>query len=231
MEHQQRDHAARARPMNLLPNIQTRSQRRRLTGFTLMETMISVWIFLIIFIGIMVALQVFGLRVYTLGATKLSATAGAVKVLAHVRDDIREAKTTYVGNVTSGNPSTFTNPPAGLNIGNALQVYSMTDQVPPYTIYYLDSTTATNYLKMATTTDGTTFTIVSLASYITNTIIFDAEDFQGNILTGNSNNRIIRMELDFYQWEYPIGYIGGVNGLNAYDYYKLTTKVTRRQID
>jgi hypothetical protein len=39
------------------------------------------------------------------------------------------------------------------------------------------------------------------------------------------------MELDFYQWEYPIGYIGGVNGLNAYDYYKLTTKVTRRQID
>jgi len=32
-------------------------------------------IFIIIFIGVMVALQVFGLRVYTLGATKLSATS------------------------------------------------------------------------------------------------------------------------------------------------------------
>jgi type II secretory pathway pseudopilin PulG len=219
--------------MKLLSNISARSQRSRITGFTLVEMMVSVWVFLFIFIGIMVALQIFGLRVYTLGATKLSATAGAVKVLNHIRDDIREAKTTYVGNVTGGDPSTFTNPPTGYNQGNALQIYSMTDQVPPYTVYFLDTSTATNYLKMATTTDGATFNITSLASYITNTIIFDSEDFQGNIQMNNglANNRVIRMELDFYQWEYPIGYIGGVNGLNAYDYYKLTTKVTRRQID
>jgi hypothetical protein len=222
--------------MIIPPNIPAGSRRHRAAAFTLMETMISVWIFLIIFIGIMVALQVFGLRVYTLGATKLSATAGAVKVLAHVRDDIREAKTTYVGNVTNADPSTFALTGATLkNQGNALQIFSLTDSVPPFTVYFLDSTTATNYLKMATTTDGTTFSIVKLASYITNQIIFDQEDFQGNIQTNdaysNPNNRIIRMELDFYQWEYPIGYIGGVNGLNAYDYYKLTTKVSRRQID
>jgi hypothetical protein len=218
--------------MKLPPNIQARSQWRRITGFTLVEMMVSAWIFLIIFIGIMVALQIFGLRVYTLGATKLSATAGAVKVLDHLRDDIREAKTVYVGNCASG-PSSFTNPPSGLNEGNALQIFQVTDQVPPYKIYYLDSSTATNYLKMATTTDGINFGIVSLASYITNQIVFDSENFQGTIQTTTNvaNNRVIRMELDFYQWEYPIGYIGGVNGLNAYDYYKLTTKVTRRQID
>jgi type II secretory pathway pseudopilin PulG len=219
--------------MRLLPNIPTRSQRNRITGFTLVEMMISVWVFLFIFIGTMVALQVFGLRVYTLGATKLSATAGAVKVLNHIRDDIREAKTTYVGNVTGGDPATFTNPPTGLNQGNALQIYPMTDQVPPYTVYFLDTSTTTNYLKMATTSDGITFNTVSLASYITNQIVFDSENFQGTVQTTTNlaNNRIIRMELDFYQWEYPIGYVGGVNGLNAYDYYKLTTKVTRRQID
>jgi type II secretory pathway pseudopilin PulG len=219
--------------MKLLLNIPARSKQNHITGFTLVETMVSVWIFLIIFVGVMVMLQVFGLRVYTLGATKLSATAGAVKVLNHIRDDIREAKTTYVGNVTGGDPSTFTNPPTGLNQGNALQIYPITDQVPPYTVYFLDTSTATNYLKMATTTDGITFSTVSLASYITNQIVFDSENFQGTVQTtaGLANNRVIRMELDFYQWEYPIGYVGGVNGLNAYDYYKLTTKVTRRQID
>jgi hypothetical protein len=84
---------------------------------------------------------------------------------------------------------------------------------------------------MATTADGVNFSTVTLASYITNQIIFDAEDCFGNILTNNYNNRIIRMELDFYQWEYPIGYIGGANGLNAYDFYRLRTKITRRLID
>jgi hypothetical protein len=66
-------------------------------------------------------------------------------------------------------------------------------------------------------------------------MVFDQEDYMGNVQTNDSNvqnpnNRIIRMELDFYQWEYPLGYIGGT-AANAYDFYKLTTKVTRRQID
>jgi len=214
--------------------MQTRSRRWHIAGFTLGEMLISSWIFLIIFIGVWVTLQIFGLRVYTLGATKMSATAGAVKVLDHLRDDVREAKTVYVGNVTNGDPTTFndySNILTSTNIGNALQIYSATDQVPPYEIYYLDNSTATNYLKMATTADGVNFSTVTLASYITNQIIFDAEDCFGNILTNNYNNRIIRMELDFYQWEYPIGYIGGANGLNAYDFYRLRTKITRRLID
>jgi hypothetical protein len=215
--------------MKLLPNIQVRSRRARIFGFTLMEMMVTCFIFLFIFVGGLVALQIFGLRVYTLGATKLSATAGALKVLNQIRDDIRQAKTLGVGNVTNSLPSTFNNPINGLNVGNALQIFPTTNNVP-YTIYYLDTSTSTNNLKMATTSDGINFNTVSLASYITNQIVFDAEDFQGNILTNNVNNRIIRMELDFYQWEYPIGYVGGI-GLNAYDYYRLTTKISRRDID
>jgi hypothetical protein len=33
--------------------------------------------------------------------------------------------------------------------------------------------------------------------------------------------------MQFDQWEYPIGFVGG-NAANAYDFYYLTTKVTRR---
>jgi type II secretory pathway pseudopilin PulG len=214
--------------MKFSPDIQACPQQRPVAGFTLVEMMFSVVIFLFIFIGVLVSVQIFGLRVYTLGATKLSATAGALKVLNHIRDDIRGAKTVYVGTYTN---NTFAQTPGAtsLNVGNAVELFLVTDQVPPYTIYYLDSS---SNLDMTTTTDGINFTTTLLASYINNAnqIVFDAEDFQGNILTNNANNRIIRMELDFYQWEYPIGFVGGV-GYNAYDYYKLTTRISRRDID
>jgi hypothetical protein len=37
--------------------------------------------------------------------------------------------------------------------------------------------------------------------------------------------------MSFYQWEYPVGYVvsGSVtNAVNAYDYYYLRTRITRR---
>jgi hypothetical protein len=33
--------------------------------------------------------------------------------------------------------------------------------------------------------------------------------------------------MQFYQWEYPIGCVGGT-GINAYDYYCLNTRIFRR---
>jgi len=217
--------------MILLPNMKRRSEPGRTAGFTLVETMVSMGIFIIIFIGVMVAIQVFGLRVYTLGATKLSATSCALKVLNHVRDDIRGAKTVNVGVTTGSDPSSFTlTGPTNKNVGNALQIFPSTN-VNVWTVYYLDSSTATNYLKMSSTVNGSTFSApVSLATYITNQIVFTAEDCFENILTNDSFNRVIRMELDFYQWEYPVGYVGS-GGANAYDFYRVTTRITCRQID
>jgi hypothetical protein len=205
---------------------------RRCAGFTLVETMTATWIFCVIFTGIIIAVQIFGLRVYTLAATKLSATGSGLKVLNQIRNDIRESKTVNVGNLTTiGSPSTFAlTGDTNKNFGNALQVFPGTN-TSAWNVYYLDTSGSTNYLKMASTANGSTFsTPVTLASYVTNLVVFDAEDCRGNVLTNDANNRIIRMELDFYQWEFPVGVVGGV-GLNAYDFYRLTTKITRRQID
>jgi len=227
--------------MILLAQNKAGAKPGRMTGFTLVDTMVAMVIFTIIFIGVMIALQVFGLRVYTLGATKLSATAGALKVMNQIRDDIRAAKMIYVGNLsTSSDASTFyLTGGTSQNAGSALLVCPTTNTIassyaPPYTVYYLDTNTTpgTNTLKFSTTADGTNFTTpVILASYITNAIIFDQEDYAGNIQTNDSylnpNNRIIRMELDFYQWEYPVGYVSG-SGANAYDNYRLTTRISRR---
>ena len=95
--------------MKLFSNIQSRSRRTNISAFTLVEMMISVWIYLVIFIGVMVAIQVFALRIYTLAATKLTATEDGRKALDQIRDDIRQAKTLQVGNFDEdgcGNPLT-----------------------------------------------------------------------------------------------------------------------------
>ena len=124
--------------MKLFSNIRSRSRRTNIAGFTLGEMMISVTVYLIIFIGVMVAIQIFALRVYTLAATKLTATQGGREALNQIREDIQQAKTLSVGNLaTPGVATSFTNVPGTSGAqGGALQIFQTINPVP-YTIYYL----------------------------------------------------------------------------------------------
>jgi hypothetical protein len=224
--------------MKLSSNIQIRPRHAGVSGFTLVEMVITVGIFLSIFTGAMIAIQIYGLRVYTLAATKLIATAGGRKTLNQIRDQIREANIVNVGNCSSSGASSFALISlTSVQQGNALQIFPTTN-LNSYAIYYLNTNNApTNVLDMAvaSVTSGiTNFGAPTvLASYITNTAIFDAEDYQGNIATNTSsldNRWIIKVTMQFSQWEYPVGYVGGV-GFNAYDYYQLRTRVFRRAFD
>jgi type II secretory pathway pseudopilin PulG len=198
-------------------------QHHQTSAFTLVEMMISVGIFLGILVGVMVGLQIFGLRVYTLSATKLSATADARKTLNELRAHIRSAKLVYVGTYTNSAFSRISN---GLpQIGNALEIYSADtndepDQVP--VIYYKNSSGSANALY-STSND----VVSELANYVTNYDVFAAEDYMTNILTSYDNNPVIRVTLQFYQWEYPLGIVG-TNGINAYNFYRLQARVSRR---
>lgn len=70
-----------------------------------------------------------------------------------------------------------------------------------------------------------------IGTYITNQAVFTATDYTGtNIMTNNVNNRVIQITLYFSQWEYPIAVIGS-NDINAYEYYRLQTRVTRRALN
>ncbi len=181
--------------------------------------MIVVVIFSVLIV-VLLSSQLFGLRMHRVAETKLAATADGRKALNQVREQIREAKLMYVG---TSNGTNFT--PVVDNLpqnGNALQIYPTTN-LTRYTRYYLDA--ADHRLKSISSTGGPP-TII--ASYITNDLVFSAEDFRGNVLTNDDNNRVIRMTLEFYQWEYPIATIGK-GGL--YDYYRLQTRITRRLIE
>jgi Tfp pilus assembly protein PilW len=215
--------------MKLFKNIQNRSRRRNIRGFTLAEMVITVGVFLFIFTGVMVSVQIFGLRIYTLAATKLSATAGGRQALNQIRDQIREGKMIYVGSCSNAVSSSFqliTNAPQQ---GNALIIYPTTNTAS-YSIYYLDTRTTTNRLIQFNVSNSVTTYTKTLALYLTNQIVFDMEDYQRNIVTNEQsldNRLLVRITMQFSQWEYPIAFVGGV-GLNAYDYYQLRTRVFRR---
>jgi type II secretory pathway pseudopilin PulG len=225
--------------MKLFSNIHTRPHRTEISAFTLVEMMVSVGIYLGLFVGVMIAIQIFGLRVYILAATKLTSTADGRKAMNQIRDDIRQAKTLQVGNTTGSaalGTLVFT-PTSGTNWaqGNALQVFSTTNQGAPYNIYYLELNSpggvSSNNLIVYQVTSNSTL-VTKLTGYITNSYIFDAEDFQGNIVTNSpKNNQVYGLTLQFYQWEFPIAFVGSGTGLNEYNYYQLRTKVCRRALD
>jgi prepilin-type N-terminal cleavage/methylation domain-containing protein len=215
--------------MKFLSRPAARSSRRRDAGFTLLEMMVAV-VILVFTVSVMVAIQIFGLRVQTLSATKLTATQSGRETLNDMRDQIRESQQVYVGMYSN---STFTQIASGQQqIGNALQVFTSTNAGSiSYTIYY-DNPSTNEIFKYVNTSASQTV----VAKYQTNYLCFDAEDYRNwiyptNILTNYLNNPVIRVTMSFYQWEYPVGYVvsGSVtNAVNAYDYYYLRTRITRR---
>jgi prepilin-type N-terminal cleavage/methylation domain-containing protein len=188
------------------------------SAFTIVELMIALAIFSLVIIG-SIYCHLMGLKMSTMAQAKLKATHTARAALNRTRDEIRSASILYVG---TGNKNGFTNAVQnGLRQGNALQICP-TGNTNNYIRYYLDGTDKT--LKRIVSGSGNPETI---ASYITNQIGFAAEDFAGNVLTNDQNNRVIRMNLEFSQWEFDVL---TANGGSLYEYYRVQTRTARRAL-
>jgi len=189
------------------------------SAFTLAEIMTVMGLFSLVVIGVVYS-QLVGMRMFNITSTRLSASDNARKVLNRVRDDVRSAKLLYVG---TGSSTGFTHIALNsLHQGNALQIHPTTD-TNVFIRYYLDTTT--QCLKRTTSSNSQ---VQVLAPFLTNQIAFVAEDCTGHTLTNDQNNRVIKMALDFYQWEFPVARVGGGA---FYDYYHLQTRITRRTIE
>ncbi len=186
------------------------------------EILIALAVFSLL-VAAMVSIQLFAARVYTLAATKLSATTGARETLNATRDRIRAASIVLVGNYSPSSGNGFSQISNGLpQIGNAIAIQLTNAPATNSLIFYKDPSNPTNLI--CSVSNGT---VRVLARWVTNYYCFQAEDYQGNVLTNYQNNPVIRVTLQFSQWEYPIAVVGG-NAVNAYDYYQLRTRVTRR---
>ena len=186
-------------------------------AFTLVEVLTAMAIFGLALAGLLSA-HLMGLKMHNITATKLGATLNARAALNSVRNDIRGGKLLYVGN---GDATHFENVTNGApQEGNAVQIYP-TVNTNVFVRYFLDATN--KMLKRITSAGGHPELI---ANYITNTTLFRAEDFHGGVLTNEENHRVVRMVLEFYQWEFPVAKVG-----SHYDYYRLQTRITRRAIE
>jgi hypothetical protein len=190
---------------------------RHFRAFTIVEIMTSMAIFSLVILGVLYA-HLFGLRVFNISATRLSASQGSRAALNRVSEDVRSGRLLYVGN---GSSAGFTNTPLNKpRLGNALEIFP-SGGTNAFVRYFMDPSA-----KALKRFDSSSGSLVVVAPFITNQIVFTAEDYAGNVLTNDQNNRIIRLDLDFYQWEFPVAQVGAY-----YDSYHLQTRISRRNIE
>ena len=182
-------------------------------GFTLPEILIATAVFLLM-VGGIIAANLFGLELFQITETKLNVTTWSRETIEQITGQVHACDSVQVGNVTTN--GVFEGLLNGeTQQGNGLLIYPTTNN-NNFTIYFVNPSDET--FRQTAGTPGGTNTII-LADSVTNLIAFSAQDFSGNVLTNNLNNRVIHLSLEFYQ---PARFMLGA------DYYKMETSMTRR---
>ena len=182
-------------------------------GFTLPEILIATAVFLLMLAGI-IAANLFGLRMFQVTETKLNITTWSRETVEQITTEVHSCNSVSVGNITNGVFEGLLN--GETQQGTALLVYPTTNTTN-YIVYFVNSSDQT--FRRTTDQPGSA---EILADSVTNTIAFTAQDFSGNVLTNNQNNRVIHLTLEFHQ---PARF------LQDADNYKLETSMTRRALE
>jgi hypothetical protein len=194
------------------------SAARRQAAFTLIEITVTMGLFIFVVAGV-ISSHMFCLRLFQIIKPKLTASDEARATVAKLTEEIRTANRIRIG---SGTLSTFAEVSANTpQIGSAIQIYPSTN-TNTFVRYFWDA--SDNKLKRSTNGASSAWVV---ANSVSNQLVFTSEDFAGNVLTNNINNRVIGLNLQFYQILYPTVTIGP-GGM--YDFYQLRTKITRRTL-
>jgi prepilin-type N-terminal cleavage/methylation domain-containing protein len=158
-------------------------------AFTLPEMMVSMAIFLLL-VGGMMAVNLFGMRLFQFEEIKLVASSQARRIVGGLTDEIHSCETFQIGTVSNG---TFTGLPLNAaQTGPALIVYPNTNS-GKFIVYYVN--TADRTFRRATSLSGSTRI---LAQSVTNaTGLFRAQDYLGNLLTNIQDNTVLHLKSSF----------------------------------
>jgi hypothetical protein len=187
-------------------------------AFTLTEMMVAGLLTTMVIAGVIYA-HLAGIRMFQLTQSKLGGNDDARNTVSRLLDEVRSAKVVRIGDGDAGRfTECATNAPQQ---GNAIQIYP-TRNTNNYIRYFLGSDDTLR--RKVNDTNAPSI----IAKYVTNRMVFTSENFNGVTLTNNENNRVIGLNLQFYQVQY-----GGMKiGTNRfYDYYQLRTKITRRALE
>jgi type II secretory pathway pseudopilin PulG len=184
-------------------------------AFTLPELLISLTLFTLL-MGTIICAHLFGLRMSMFTEAKLNASNSARNALGKMTDEIRNCTIVWVGDVNTNDvPPSFVELLDGVPQAGGALLIQPTTNAANFILYFVNPDDQS--FRRTTSAAGTTTTI---AQTVTNTSIFTAQDYLGNVLTNNTqNNRVIHLTLEFFQPQ-PL--------LPTANYYKLETSVTPR---
>jgi type II secretory pathway component PulJ len=191
------------------------------TGFSLVELLVTM-VTVVMVLGAITTAYLYALTVVEFTKPKLSASDEARRAISLMTEEIRGARLLRIGNGTS---STFTEASAfGKQEGSAIRLHPTTNY-NNYVQYFWSSNDIYGG-RLMRTVNGSTATYV-VANSVSNSMVFRAENHLGQVLTNNTDNRVIAMELKFFQIQFPVTPIGVGN---YYDFYQLRAKITRRTL-
>lgn len=178
------------------------------------EMMVTMGVFSLMVLGL-VSAHIFGLKRDQLVQSKLGASEQSRRGFDLLTQDVRGAKKWRVGN---GNGNSFSPIDNGsLQQGNALQL-NLTTDTNKYIRYYFE--TANNQLcRMKTGETG--FKVI--AKDLTNTMYFTAENYLGATQTTLTYKGLVKVALQFRQYQYPLTKVGPGY---YYDSYTLQFRLT-----
>ena len=201
----------------MTPRLRRQTNRPLATGcaaFTLPEVLITMTICVLISIAV-IASQVFGARLTQFTQAKVNTSDNARSLMRLLSSDIQSARLIRVG---QGNASSFTE--AAIDApqqGNAIEVYPTSDPTP--LVRYFRNASDSKLKRL--NSDGS---VSDLASYITNAIVFTAEDFRGNMLTTHQHNAVIAIDLQFNRLKNPDLPVGPGE---HYKWYRFQTRIAQ----
>jgi len=185
----------------------------RQRAFTLIEMAVTSAIFSLVILAT-VYTQIFGLKQDELAQSKLGASDASRKGFGQMGLDVRSAKIWSVGNVSGTNYVVVPNGTA--QQGTAVRL-SLTTDTNYFIQYYFDTNQGALYRQH----NGYATSMV--ATNLTGSLYFKAEDYTGALQTVQSHKAVIHVMLQFAQYQYPKVIVG--SGF-LYDYYKLEFRLT-----
>lgn len=194
---------------------------QRLKAFTLTELMVAVTIFVMVIGGVVYA-HIAGLKMFEWVRIKLGASDDARRTLSLLVSEVRSSQDWEVGTGTS---TTFTRVADGNDFeGNALKIlradWHVTQNSNSFVVYYRDPSSASLMRR-----EGLSSSAMTVAESLTNDVVFSATDYRGVVTTQKDARQVLGVTMEFYQIRYPIVQVGTNH---HFDYYQMTTRVSRR---
>ena len=202
------------------PFLSTRS-----AGFSLVEFTLATSLMLLMLGGVVYS-HIMGQNLQQWSMAKVGANDQSREALARLQEEIRSAKRIEIGDFSD---ATFSVPALGRpQVGQTIRILPTTNTAL-YVQYRMGQIANVFQLRRMDVTVNGVASARAVAKHLTNNpAIFGLEDFRGNTLTEPSATTVVRVTLDFKQFQYPITQVGTNY---YYDHYRLQTRIAKRAVE